>query len=67
VQCEIEVSMCVVLQLTMDDIKEELDLHTDTESTSVISDDENVEGTSSTIPIMKCEAEVSFFFYGKMV
>jgi hypothetical protein len=46
----------------MDDIKVELDLHSDTESTSLISDDENVEGTSVTVPIMKCEAEVSVFF-----
>jgi hypothetical protein len=45
----------------MDDVKMELDIHSDTESTSLISDDENVEGTSVTIPVMKCEAEVSFF------
>lgn len=61
--CEMQVSVCVVSQLTMGDIKAELDSHSDTESTSLISDEENVERTSTTIPIMKCEAEVSFFFF----
>jgi hypothetical protein len=46
----------------MGDVKVELDLHSDAESTSLINEDENVEGTSMTIPIMKCEAEVGFFF-----
>jgi hypothetical protein len=63
VNCAIQVSVCVVSQLTMGDVKVELDSHSDAESTSLISDNENVEGTSVTIPIMKCEAEVSFFFF----
>jgi hypothetical protein len=46
----------------MDDVKVELDSHSDAESTSLIDDDENVEGTSMTIPILKCETQVSFFF-----
>jgi hypothetical protein len=67
VKREIRTPVCVVSQPTMDDIKVELDLHSDTESTSLISDDENVEGTSVTVPIMKCEAEVSVFFFSFLV
>jgi hypothetical protein len=62
VNCEIQVSVIVVSQLTMGDVKAEFDSHSDAESTSLINDDENVEGTSVTAPIMKCEAEVSLFF-----
>ncbi|XP_033608007.1 uncharacterized protein LOC117282444 isoform X3 [Cryptotermes secundus] len=46
-------------KLTMCDIKAELDSHSDAESTSLISDEENVDRTSTTIPIMKCEAELN--------
>lgn len=37
----------------------EPDSHSDGESVSMISDDENEEGGSVTIPIMNCEAQVS--------
>jgi hypothetical protein len=43
----------------MDEVKVELDSHSD-ESMLLTSDDENDEARSVTIPIMKCEAEVSF-------
>jgi hypothetical protein len=41
----------------------ELAPRSDSDSSSLSSDDENVEGTSVTIPIMKCEAEVSVLFW----
>jgi len=50
----------VVGQLAMDEVKVELDSHSGSESTLLTSDDENDEARSVTIPIMKCEAEVSF-------
>ena len=52
--------MFVVGQLTMDEVKVELDSHSGSESMLPTSDDENDEARSVTIPIMKCEAEVSF-------
>jgi hypothetical protein len=42
----------------MAEVKVELDSHSENESVSLTSDDENVEGSSITIPIMKCKAEV---------
>lgn len=55
--------MFVVGQLAMDEVKVELDSHSGSESMLLTSDDENDEARSVTIPIMKCEAEVSFFFF----
>lgn len=46
-------------QLAMDEVKVELDSHSDSESTLLTSDDENDEVRSVTIPIMKCEAELN--------
>jgi hypothetical protein len=50
----------VVGQLAMDEVKVEMDSHSGSESMLQTSDEENDEARSGTIPIMKCEAEVSF-------